>query len=133
MLEAGGFALRHVAEPIVAAGIGMRRLVISGAADRMRRIAPMRADTLGVPVDVPVLAETAAVGAAILAAVGAGVHPDARTAIRAMVRIADRAEPRPEARQRYDELYAVYRALHPATADLQHRLADLADAPPIEG
>lgn len=133
VLEAGGFALRHVAEPIVAAGIGMRRLVISGAADRMRRIAPMRADTLGVPVDVPVLAETAAVGAAILAAVGAGVHPDARTAIRAMVRIADRAEPRPEARQCYDELYAVYRALHPATADLQHRLADLADAPPIEG
>ncbi len=133
VLEAGGFALRHVAEPITAAGIRMGRLVVSGASDRMRRIARMRADILGVPVDVPVLAETAAVGAAILAALGAGVHPDARAAIRAMVRIAERAEPRPEAQRRYDELYAVYRALHPATADLQHRLADLAEAPPIEG
>lgn len=131
VLEAGGYALRHVAEPITAAGIRIDRLVVSGASDRMRRIAPMRADILGVPVDVPVLAETAAVGASILAAVGVRVHPDARTAIRAMVRMAERAEPRPEAQRRYDELYAVYRALHPATAELQHRLADLAEAPRI--
>jgi xylulokinase len=131
VLEAGGFALRHVAEPIVGAGIAIRRLVVSGASDRLRRIAAMRADTLGVSVDVPALADTAAVGAAILAATGTGIHADARSAIRAMVRIAERAEPRPDARARYDELYAVYRALHPATADLQHRLADLAEARPL--
>lgn len=133
VLEAGGFALRHVAEPILASGIRIQRLVVSGASDRMRRIASLRADIIGVPVDVPVLADTAAVGAAILAAVGAGVHADARSAIRAMVRISERAEPRPHARARYEELYTVYRALHPATADLQHRLADLGEAPPIEG
>jgi xylulokinase len=132
VLEAGGYALRHVAEPISAAGIAISRLVVSGAADRLQRIAPMRADILGVPVDVPALADTAAVGAAILAAVGTGVHADTRSAIRAMVRIAARAEPRADARARYDELYRVYRALYPATADLQHRLADLGDAPAIE-
>jgi xylulokinase len=128
VLEAGGYALRHVAEPIRGAGIRMDRLVVSGASDRLRPIAAMRADILGIPVEVPVLGETAAVGAAILAAIGTGVHADARSAIRGMVRIAARAEPRPEASAHYDEMYAVYRALYPATADLQHRLADLGEA-----
>jgi xylulokinase len=128
VLEAGGYALRHVADPIRGAGIRMDRLVVSGASDRLRPIAAMRADILGIPVEVPVLGETAAVGAAILAAIGTGVHADARSAIRGMVRIAARAEPRPEASAHYDEMYAVYRALYPATADLQHRLADLGEA-----
>jgi xylulokinase len=130
VLEAGGYALRHVAEPISEAGIRIRRLVVSGAADHLRPIAQLRADTLGVPVDVPALGDTAAVGAAILAATATGVHPDAHAAIRAMVRIAERAEPRPEACARHDELYRVYRDLYPATADLQHRLADIGEAPP---
>jgi sugar (pentulose or hexulose) kinase len=129
VLEAGGYALRHVAEPIADAGIRIRRLVVSGASDRLRPIAQMRADTLGVPVDVPTLADTAAVGAAILAATGTGVHHDARTAIRAMVRIAERAEPRPDACARHELAYRAYRALYPATAELQHQLADLGDLP----
>jgi xylulokinase len=129
VLEAGGYALRHVAEPITRAGLRIDRLVVSGATDRLRPIAAMRADILGIPVDVPVLADTAAVGAAILAATGTGVHPDARAAIRAMVRIAERAEPRADAGARYDELYRVYRELYPATADIQHRLADLGGTP----
>jgi xylulokinase len=131
VLESGGYALRQVAEPIAQAGIRMRRLVVSGASERMRPIAQLRADILGVPVDVPVLAETAAVGAAILAATGAGIHADARSAIRAMIRIGARAEPRPDAQARYDELYQVYRELYPATAAIQHQLADLDDALPV--
>ncbi|MEZ4595885.1 MAG: FGGY-family carbohydrate kinase [Chloroflexota bacterium] len=127
VLEAGGFALRHVAEPIQAAGVRIGRLVVSGASGSLSRIASMRADILGVPVEVPPIPDTAAAGAAILAAVGAGVHGDARAAIRAMVRMAQRAEPDPAAHARYEELYRVYRELHPATVALQHRLADLAE------
>jgi xylulokinase len=127
VLEAGGYALRHVAEPIRDAGIGLRRLVVSGTAERIHGAARIRADILGVPVDVPAIADTAAAGAAILAAVGSGVHPDARSAIRSMVRIDRRIEPDPASRTTYDELYQVFRALHPATATLQHRLADIAD------
>jgi xylulokinase len=128
VLEAGGYALRHVAEPIADAGIRIRRLVVSGASDRLRPIAQMRADTLGVPVDVPALADTAAVGAAILAATGTGVHEDATAAIRAMVRIAERAEARPDAGARHELAYRAYRALYPATAEIQHRLADIGAA-----
>ena len=77
VLEAGGFALRHVAEPIRAQGIPIDRLVMSGATDRLRPVAQMRADIMGVPVDVPAVPDTAAVGAGILAAVGIGAHADA--------------------------------------------------------
>ena len=91
-------------------------------------MAQMRADILGLPVDIPTVPDTAALGAGILAAIGIGAHPDARAAIRAMVRIRARLEPRIETRARYDELYAIYRALYPQTADLLHRLAQVADS-----
>jgi len=128
VLEAGGFALRHVAEPIRERGIHLERLVMSGATDRLRPAAQMRADILGLPVDIPAVPDTAAVGAGILAAIGTGAHPDARTAIRAMVRITARLEPRDETRARYDEMYAIYREFYPRTADLMHRLADIGES-----
>ena len=127
VLEAGGFALRHVAEPIRSSGIRLDRLVVSGASDRFLPAAQMRADILGLPVDVPAVPDTAAVGAGILAAVGIGAYADAGDAIRAMVRITTRLEPQERWRTRYDELYAIYRELYPATSGLMHRLADLAD------
>jgi xylulokinase len=127
VLEAGGFALRHVAQPIRAAGIGLDRLVMSGATERLLPVARMRADILGVSVDVPAVPDTAAVGAGILAAVGTGAHADTGAAIRAMVRITARLEPDPATRDRYDELYAIYRELYVRTSDLLHRLADIGD------
>jgi xylulokinase len=127
VLESGGFALRHVAEPIRERGIRLERLVMSGATERLRPAAQMRADILDVPVDLPSSPDTAGVGAAILAAVGTGVHPDARAAIRAMVRITIRLEPQATHRARYDELYAAYRELYPRTAGLMHRLASVGD------
>ncbi len=128
VLESGGFALRHVAAPIRQQGIRLERLVMSGATERLQPVAQMRADILGVPVDVPAIPDTAAVGAAILAAVGIHAHADARAAIQAMVRITARLEPRADLADRYDELYAIYRDLYPATVGLLHRLADVADA-----
>ncbi len=128
VLESGGFALRQVAAPIREQGIHLERLVMSGANDRLLPLAQMRADILGVPVDVPEVPDTAVLGACILAAVGTHAHADARAAIRAMVRITARLEPRAELTARYDELFGVYRELYPVTAGLLHRLADVADA-----
>ncbi|MDF1487998.1 hypothetical protein [Tessaracoccus caeni] len=34
-------------------------------------------------------------------------------------------EPDPEATRIYDELYAIYRDLHPQTVEFQHRLAEV--------
>lgn len=125
VLEAAAYALRHVAEPIVDAGVGVRGMVVSGGTAATRAWSVMKADITGFPVLVPVIPETAVVGAAILAALGAGIHPDAPRAIAAMVRIAERIDPDPALRHCYDERYTAYRRLYPATAPLVHRLGAL--------
>jgi len=126
MLEGGAFALRHVAEPIVASGIEVRQMVVSGGTAATRLWSQVKADVTGFPIAIPVVAETATLGAAVLAVLGLGAYPDAPAAMRAMVRIAERLEPRRALRPRYDALYGVYRELYPATADLVHRLGHIA-------
>ena len=126
MLEGAAFALRHVAEPILASGIEVREMVVSGGTAATHLWSQVKADITGFPVAIPVVAETATLGAAVLAVLGLGAYPDAPAAMGAMVRIAERIEPRGELRPRYDALYGVYRELYPATRDLVHRLGDIA-------
>lgn len=126
MLEGAAFALRHVAEPIVASGIEVHEMVVSGGTAATRLWSQVKADITGFTIAIPEVAETATLGAAVLAALGLQAYPDAQAAMGAMVRIAERLEPRTELRRRYDALYGVYRELYPATADLVHRLGAIA-------
>jgi sugar (pentulose or hexulose) kinase len=116
ILEAAALAIRHVAEPMLAAGIEVRAMRACGGPARDHGWNQIKADVTGFSVEVPRVRETAAVGAAIVAAVGVGVHPDLPTAIRAMTAIDRRYEPDPSTRFHYDQLFAAYTALHPAVA-----------------
>jgi xylulokinase len=126
MLEGAAFALRHVAEPIVEAGIEVHQMVVSGGTAATRLWSQVKADITGFPVAIPEVPETAALGAAVLAVLGIRAYPDAPAAMAAMVRIAEVLEPRAALGDRYDALYGVYRELYPATASLVHRLGDVA-------
>ena len=114
ILEAAAFALRHVAAPMLAAGIEVTTMRACGGPARDDGWNQIKADVTGFTVEVPRVRETAAVGAAILAAVGVGVHPDLPTGIRAMTAIDRRFEPDPERRRIYDHVFEAYLALHPA-------------------
>ena len=114
ILEAAAFALRHVATPMLAAGIEVTAMRACGGPARDDGWNQIKADVTGFTVEVPRVRETAAVGAAILAAVGVGVHPDLPTGIRAMTAIDRRFEPDPERRRIYDHVFEAYLALHPA-------------------
>ena len=122
VLEAAAYALRHVAEPIVAAGLRIDHLVVTGGTARSDAWNAIKADVLGVPVVVPAERETALVGAAVLASTAIGWHADAASAIGAMVRIDHRIEPDPVNRAAYDKAFAAYKALWPAIAPVSHRL-----------
>ena len=117
IVEASALAIRHVAAPMLAAGVqvtrdaGLRR---PGAEPFWNGV---KADVTGFPVAVPAVLETAVLGSAILGAVGdrrvrrppggdRGDDPD---------RVADRAARRARA-PTYDRLFEAYRALYPATA-----------------
>ncbi len=130
VLEAAAYAIRHVAEPILAAGVPVTELRLAGGPARSDLWARIKADVTGFPVAIPRVGETALLGAAILAAVGAGVISDRVAAVRQMTRIERRMAPDPEAHRRYGPLFGVYRSLYPALAPSFAELAAISGAGP---
>jgi xylulokinase len=118
ILEAAALAIRHVAEPILQAGIEVKAMRVSGAPARGDVWNQIKADVTGFPIDVPRVLETAIVGSAILAATGTGAYPDVLSAIRGMTGIERRLEPDADRGAAYDRTYAAYKALHPALAPI---------------
>jgi xylulokinase len=116
ILEASAFAIRHVAEPILAAGVAVDEMRVCGGPARSETWNQVKADVTGFTVAVPAVLESAVLGAAVLGATGAGAFPDVPSAIRGMTRVARRLEPRTELRDRYDAAFDAYKKLHPAIA-----------------
>ena len=127
VVEAAALALRHVIDPIVAAGATISELRVSGGPAQSPAWNQLKADVTGLPVAVPRVPETALLGAAITAARGIAVYPDLEAATRGMVAIERRLQPDPAARTVYDEVYAIYVGLYPALASTFHRLGTLED------
>ena len=123
ILEASAFAIRHVAEGIVAAGAQVRSMRVCGGPARSETWNQVKADVTGFTVEVPAVLETAVAGAAIVGATAVGAWPDLPAAIRGMTRVARRLEPNPANRARYDATFTAYRRLHPAIAPIVRDLA----------
>jgi len=130
ILEAAALAIRHVAAPMLDAGILVRAMRACGGPARDDGWNQIKADVTGFDVEVPRVRETAAVGAAIVAAVGIGAHPDLPAAIESMTSIDRRFAPNPQLRAVYDRTYEAYVALYPAVAPVLRGLAaDTATGP----
>lgn len=118
ILEASALAIRHAAEPMLEAGVRVRSMRVCGGPARSKAWNTIKADVTGFVVVVPEVLETAVLGAGILAAVGVGAHHELPTAIRAMTRTRTTIEPNRALEACYDELFAAYKALYPATAPI---------------
>ena len=114
ILEASALAIRHVAEPMLAAGVRVSAMRACGGPARSELWNQIKADVTGFPVLVPAVLETAVLGSAILGAVAIGACQDLPTGVRVMTRIERRLDPRPECRPVYDQAFATYTALYPA-------------------
>jgi xylulokinase len=125
IIEASALAIRHVAEPMLAAGVRVNEMRVCGGPARSAFWNSVKADVTGFPVAVPTVLETAVLGAAILGAVGIGEHSDLRAAIGAMTRIESRIDPNTALAPVYDRLFEAYRGLYPATAPLLRPLLEL--------
>ncbi|MFL5643023.1 MAG: FGGY-family carbohydrate kinase [Chloroflexota bacterium] len=123
IVEASALAIRHVAAPMLAAGVQVTEMRVCGGPARSAFWNAVKADVTGFRVAVPAVLETAVLGSAILGAVGTGAHKDIPTAIGAMTSITDRLDPRPDNAETYDRAYAAYVGLYPATAPLLRPLA----------
>ena len=118
VLEGAAFAMRHVAEPLAAAGAPATELRLAGRTSPADLWARIKADVLGVPAVIPVVGETAVLGAAIIAAAGVGAMPSLEAGVASMAAVARRLEPDPVVRLAYDEAFGRYLALYPALRPL---------------
>ena len=122
ILEAAALAIRHVAAPMLDAGIEVTAMRACGGPARDDGWNQIKADVTGFTVEVPRVRETATVGAAIVAAAGIGAHPDLASAIRGMTATDRRFRPDPERQRVYDRVFEAYVALHPAISPVLRRL-----------
>jgi xylulokinase len=118
ILEASALAIRHVAEPMLAAGVHVSAMRACGGPARSETWNQIKADVTGFPVLVPAVLETAVLGSAMLGAVAIDACPDVLSAVRSMTRIERRLDPRPEVRATYDRAYRIYAGLYPALRPL---------------
>jgi len=123
IVEASALAIRHVAAPMLAAGVRVTAMRACGGPARSPFWNGVKADVTGFPVLVPDVLETAVLGSAIVAAVGIGALPDLRSAIGAMTHVTERVEPRRELAPIYDRLFEAYLGLYPATAPVLRPLS----------
>jgi len=114
LIEATAFGARTIIERIREYGVPIDRVVCCGGiAGKNDLFLQIYADVIGQPMLVAGSTQAPALGAAISAAVTAGEHPSWTAAQRAMTPRQDRQfTPNPAAHAVYNELYAIYRALH---------------------
>ena len=124
IVEASALAIRHVAAPMLAAGVRVTEMRVCGGPARSRFWNQVKADVTGFRVAVPDVLETAVLGSGILAATGVGAYRDLPAAIRAMTMVAERIEPNPANAAVYDRVFAAYTGLYPATAPILRPLAE---------
>lgn len=77
----------------------------------------MLADIYGMPVSTVESKEAPALGVAILAMVGAGIYPTVQEACDKILHLKTTTAPISENSEKYDRIYAVYRALYPQLKD----------------
>jgi len=100
------------------AGIDVRDAVLTGGAAKGTLWPQILADTLALPVRIPVVKESTAFGAACYAGVGAGLYADAAATAAEMVRFERAFEPDPAAVAAYDELYQRWGELYRRSLEL---------------
>jgi len=129
ILEGVLYEIRFNGELLRASGTDIGLYKAIGGAAKSAVWMQIAADILNRPVAITTVTEGAALGAALLGAKAAGVvqsMTEVEEIIRNSARVERVVEPRPEHARLYDERFALYRDLYPATKDLSHRVSQLA-------
>ena len=92
--------------------IAVEEAVLTGGAAKGTLWPQILADTLGIPIQIPVVKESTALGAAICAGVGAGLYDDLDGAATRLVEFERTVHPDPDAAATYRLLYEQWPALY---------------------
>jgi xylulokinase len=123
ILEAYGYGIRHGIEESPAKG-PIRRVVATGGGARSDLWRQIVSDITGLTQEYVSRAD-APLGDAFLAAYAVGAITDFNTIKTSWLEVTARTVPNPNTQQIYDQLYPIFRDLHPALKDAFHRLSSL--------
>lgn len=115
MLEGVAYAMRAQLELVRAAGVPLGELRVSGGDARLGTWNQVKADVIGLPVQV-VEGDAAVTGVAMLAGLGCGAYPSSRDAVARATRLGAAWLPDPAARRLHDERYPAWLDLWAARA-----------------
>lgn len=117
--ESAAYVTRaHVEIVEEVAGVAPQEAVLTGGAAKGSLWPQIVADTIGLPIRIPVVKESTALGAAIYAGVGAGLYDDAGATAERLVQTERIVEPVASSVVAYQELYERWRSLYSATLQL---------------
>jgi xylulokinase len=124
LLEGTAYGFRHLLDVMVEAGASPERIVAVGGGLQGSLWPRIVSDVSGQAQEIPAESIGAAYGDALLAAIGLGLADPTTD----WNRTSHVVKPDLMARARYDQLYALYRELYPATRDGAHTLSKLQEA-----
>lgn len=122
ILEAVAYGTRNVLETFDNAGCTFEQIVVGGGGAQNRLWLQIHADVCQRPLTTTTVANTTLLGSAICAATCAGWYGDLPTAASRMVELGMTIYPDPAASERYDFMFAKYRAAYAQTRDLMAEL-----------
>jgi len=112
LVESIAFMLRENIDLLKSLSIPVKRVRSLGGAAKSDIWLKIKADVLGVPVEVPQNSEAASLGAMLLAGVGARVFPDISQAVKEVVKIKKSFYPEPSNVSAYKKIYHGYLYLY---------------------
>jgi xylulokinase len=122
VLEGLTYELRINLDLLRDGGVEIGELRAIGGGARSDLWLQLKADITAIPVVRPRVTEAACWGAAILGGVGAGIYASAAQASEETLHLERDYAPDRERQTRYDEHFALYREVYPATVSIHHRL-----------
>ena len=126
VMEGVVFSLRDGLEIMRGLGVPTEDVRATGGGARSALWRRLQADVYGEPIRRTAADEGPAYGAALLAGVAAETYADVEEATGVVKLREEVTEPDPERMKTYEEHYAVYRSLYPATREAMSRLTRLA-------
>jgi xylulokinase len=125
VMEGVVLSLRDCLDLMVAQGVEVSDLRVTGGGSRHPLWRQLQADAYDKPARRPVVDQGPAYGAALLAGVAGGVFADVDAATRVVTVEPEVVTPQESTRALYEASLAVFRSLYPATRDAMHRLGEV--------
>lgn len=83
----------------------------------------LKADIIGLPIEVPTIKEASALGAALLAGTSLGIYPNLYEATRKSYQVEKQFIPNLENYEKYERLFAINWKLYPALKEINKELS----------